>query len=108
MGLLIVHFGRDSHPISLVRLSFGRYARRRVNRTLTDLRAQLGAPSRFQIDAEPARRKRPVVTSVLWRCGCSAEGTALTSLALAPCREHRTERTRFHGVRVLGSLLTRP
>jgi hypothetical protein len=103
-----VHFGRDSHGISLVQPRIGRYARSDVNRTLLDLREQLGAPVRFQIDAEPARRKRPVVTTVRWPCGCTAAGASLTSLTLAPCLEHAPDRPRFRGVPVLGGLLTRP
>jgi hypothetical protein len=82
-----------------------------MNRTLEDLRVLLGPPSRFQIDAEPSRRKRPVLTTVRWACGCRAEGSGLRSLALLACASHAPASapngTRRHLPR-LSSLLSRP
>jgi hypothetical protein len=81
-----------------------------VNCTLIELRARLGSPARFQIDAEPSRRKRPVVTTVRWTCGCSAVGAGLKALALSTCAAHATESSETNGLRIprLASLLSRP
>jgi hypothetical protein len=79
--------------------------------TLRDLRAQLGRAYRIQIDAQPKRRKRPVVITAQWACGCSAAGTHLRSLVRTPCVAHGTaadrSRARFGAIPVLGGLLTR-
>jgi hypothetical protein len=82
-----------------------------VHQTLTDLRRQLGSAYRVQIDAEPDRRKRPVIVTVRWRCGCSAGGTHLRALLAAPCRAHRSaaegERPRGGGIPLLRTLISR-
>jgi hypothetical protein len=84
----------------------------RVNQSLRDLRAQLGAPLRFQIDAEPNRRKRPVIVTVRWRCGCTATGTGLDRLDAAGCAQHRLAsappRVPARTRPLLGTLLGRP
>ena len=80
-----------------------------VNRTLTDLRAQLGSPARFHIDAEPARKRTPVLTTVHWSCGCSATGAGFDRLLPRMCLAHGGTDARA-GVRalpLLGSLLSR-
>jgi hypothetical protein len=79
-----------------------------VNRTLTELRAELGVPARFAIDAEARRRKTPVITSVRWTCGCRAEGPGLRSLVLQRCVQHRVADARpaGRGVALLRSLLS--
>ena len=80
-----------------------------VNRTLTDLRAQLGTPARFHIDAEPARKRTTVLTTVHWSCGCSATGSGFDRLLLRSCLAHGGSDVRA-GVRalpLLGSLLSR-
>jgi len=82
-----------------------------VNRTLIDLRARLGSPVRFHIDAEPGRKRRPVVAHVRWACGCHATGPGFGRLALAACAVHRpSEAERCGPMRVLpfiGALLSR-
>ena len=83
-----------------------RYARP-VNRTLLELRAHLGRPARFHIDAEPARKRTAVIATVIWDCGCRAAGPGLTRLDLRPCAAHRSAAGERRGrVPILG-LLTR-
>jgi hypothetical protein len=80
-----------------------------VNRTLLDLRAQLGPPARFHIDAEPARKRTAVVANVLWNCGCRAAGPGFGRLDLRACATHRAATADRRGrVPLLGSLLARP
>ncbi len=82
-----------------------------VNRTLIALRAELGAPDRFHIDAEPGRKRLPVVAGVHWSCGCRAAGPGFGRLELEACSAHRREPAeRRHAIRALpfiGALLTR-
>jgi hypothetical protein len=83
-----------------------------VNRTLVDLRAQLGAPHRFRIDAEPARRRSPVTVHAGWICGCRASGPGYGRLDLQPCAAHRgavaERRPLMRALPLIGGLLTRP
>ncbi len=82
-----------------------------VNRTLVDLRAQLGAPQRFRIDAEPARKRSPVVVHAGWACGCHAAGPGFERLELQPCTGHggaAERRPRMRALPLIGGLLTRP
>jgi hypothetical protein len=95
----------DSHQNHLALPSKRRYAAR-VNRTLTDLRAQLGRPARFHIDAEPARKRAAVIATVLWPCGCRAAGGGFDRLALEACVAHRPAgaQRRTRAVALLGRL----
>jgi len=83
-----------------------------VNRTLVDLRAQLGAAQRFQIEAEPARRRSPVLVHVRWACGCRAAGPGFARLDLQACATHRAmapeRRPLMRALPLIGGLLTRP
>jgi hypothetical protein len=82
-----------------------------VNHTLPALRARLGRPARFQIDAEPSRRRRPVVATVRWDCGCLAEGPGFDALTLQACGAHAAAPSlgaTLRQVPGLSSLLSRP